>query len=238
MESKMAQALKLVNSPVAVVWTDRKPEDALQFAEGKWGCVVSMITAAAKGRNVVFDEKSYGCGGGAAGLCFKKYELGYIENFLSTGTPDKEGEFYKKTPELACQFIQSLPDITVPTKYVVLKPLENMTDEEEPKSVIFLVNPDQLSGLVFLANYDCPAGDKVTVFFGAGCHSTILQVVAQGQSEDPKALIGLFDPSARPHVEKNLLSFSMPYKLFLQMEDNVEGSFLTKKTWLDLSKRI
>ncbi len=239
MESQIARAIKLKNSPVAVLWTDRKPEGALQFEEGKWGCVVSMLNAAAHGKTVVFDEKTCGCGGGAAGLGFRKYELGFIEYFLSTGgVGDRESEHYKKNPDYAREFIKNIPDVPVPTRYVVFKPLGELAADEIPEAVVFLVNPDQLSGLVTLANYDRPTKDNVTIFFGAGCHSSVLEVIAQGRAENPKALIGLTDPSARRFIDPNLLSFGVPYQQFLEMESQVEESFLTKHTWEGIAKRM
>jgi hypothetical protein len=51
-------------------------------------------------------------------------------------------------------------------------------------------------------------------------------------------LIGMTDISARLNlrasVGANVMSFTMPWPLFLQMEQSVEGSFLKRRTWQEL----
>ncbi|WP_242966483.1 DUF169 domain-containing protein [Clostridium sp. BSD9I1] len=39
-------------------------------------------------------------------------------------------------------------------------------------------------------------------------------------------------------VEADMLSFSVPYKMFLDMEENVEGSFLEKDLWHRVMARM
>ena len=64
MNSKIAEAIKLKNSPVAIILTDILPPEGLQFKEHSWGCVASMMVAASKGRIAYFDRNTYGCVGG------------------------------------------------------------------------------------------------------------------------------------------------------------------------------
>jgi len=257
MKSKIAEAINLRYSPVAIVFTDEKPEGALQFKEGRWGCVVAMLGAAAKERTAVFDRKTFGCIGGGTGLGFGNTYVNFpggIEYFLSMGNKEfcdsemgkhvvrnipalSHGEAYKKTPELAKSFVDSLPIYDVPTGYVVFKPLEKLSPGEKPEVVIFLATPDQISALVVLANYARHGGDNVIAPFSAGCHSIGIIPLNERNSENPRGVIGLTDVSARKHVEKDILSFSVPYKMFLEMEDNVEESFLTRDEWQKITRR-
>lgn len=242
MDSYIARELKLRYSPVAIIFTDDKPEGALQFEGGRWGCVISMLTAAAKGRTACFDRQTCGCTGGRVGLGFgEAYSEfpGGIEYFLSTGRGEgyREGEAYKKTPELAKAFIDQLPITDIPYTYVVFKPLGELTEDEKPELVVFHATPDQLSALVVLANYGRP-DSSVIIPFGAACQTVCLYPLDQSQQETPKAVVGATDISARPYVDPDLLTFTVPYEMFLEMERNAPESFLNKEAWRKVKERI
>lgn len=61
---------------------------------------------------------------------------------------------------------------------------------------------------------------------------------AESKKENPRAVVGLIDITVRPMVEADMLSFSVPYKMFLDMEENVEGSFLEKDLWHRVMARM
>ncbi|MEW6171688.1 MAG: DUF169 domain-containing protein [Bacillota bacterium] len=261
MESKIAAAMKFKYGPVALLWTDEKPAGALQFKEGGWGCIMWLFANAAKGRAAVFDRKTFGCLGGGTGLGFGNQYLnwpGGIElfcYFLSTGAAQigitreminsrredsiqniLHGERYVKSPELVKRFIEYMPITDIPAKYVVMKPLQDVAlGKEAPVVVVFLANPDQLSALTVLANYARESVESVIMPFGAGCHSIGIFAYREAESEKPRAVVGLLDLSARENVRKrlgkDLFTFTVPLKMFQEMESNVGESFLGKEMW-------
>jgi uncharacterized protein (DUF169 family) len=251
MNSKLVDALRLATSPVAVILTDTKPEGALQFKEGRWGCVGSTMLAVSRGRTAVFDRESFGCPGGGVGLGFgNQYEQCNfaIDALLSTGaaaiaeqmnrssTRMGEGERFFKTPELVRTWLASMPITDVPTEYVAMKPFDQLTAEDDVSLLIFFVNADQLSALAVMTGYSRGTRESVIARFGGACQS-ILFGYAEAQRDEPRGIIGFFDIAQRSHVDKATLSFTVPWTLFLEMEANVAGSFLEMEDWRKLRER-
>jgi len=238
MESKIAKHICLNNHPVAVLRADSIPEKAICFKEGKWGCVVALIKAASQGKIAAAAKDTTVCMGGRAGLGFQGYEHGWIEYFLSTGN-DKisQSEFYKKTPELAKIFTETIPTVEPPA-CLVFKPLDMVEEDEKPECIIFLVNADQLSGLTTLANYDRISQNNVQVNFASGCGQAVLYPLSAEEKGEKTCYIGMTDPSARKVISKEQMSFSIPYSRFLEMEQEADGCFFTTDTWETIKKRI
>jgi hypothetical protein len=146
------------------------------------------------------------------------------------------GERYLKDAGVTQRFLQTMPMQDILKKYVVVKPLDQIDPEHDDiKSVTVFANPDQLSALVVLANYTDPDRENVTVPWAAACQIMGVFAYRELEREHPRALLGLTDLSARLHVRgslsKDVLSFTMPWPMFLQMEQNVDASFLQRRTW-------
>jgi hypothetical protein len=144
-----------------------------------------------------------------------------------------------KTPQDVVRFVELLPMTEIPSPFVVFTPLENVDAfREKPQTVVFFVNPDQLSALVVLANYGHQSNENVIIPYAAGCQTIGIYPYREAKSENPRAVVGLTDLSARVYVRKqlgsNLMTFSIPFAMFEQMEKNVAGSFLERHTWLSL----
>lgn len=238
MNSKIREAICLDSQPVAVLRTDTPPEEAaLSFPAGaRGGCLISLLAAASQGRSAVIQADTTGCNGGKVGLGFTSMSLEPMSHVLSTGGP-MEGMYYKDSPAHAGSYIESLPH-TEAKPCVVFRPLDQLKETEQPVCVVFLANADQISALVTLANFDRPNQDNVKILFGAGCSQAVLYAVCDSEAGRDQCTLGLTDPSARLHLNKDLLSFSIPYPRFLEMERKVADSFLTKSVWLKLRQRI
>jgi hypothetical protein len=60
----------------------------------------------------------------------------------------------------------------------------------------------------------------------------------ESEKQDPRAVLGMFDVSARPMVEEDILTLSIPYSVFLKLLENVSGSFLQTESWKKVRRRI
>lgn len=202
-------------------------------------CVISDITKVRRGKSLVFDADSFGCGGGQRYFGYTSALMPDFEYFLSTGIPGKmEGERYKKTPELVREVIVNMPVFKAPGRFAVFKRWDALGENDQPEVVIFFGLPDVLSGVFTLFNFDEAQSDRVICPFAAGCASIVQYPYLETNSQAPRAVLGMFDVSARPCVPMNVLSFAIPMKRFQQMIDNMEESFLTTGSWAKIRRRI
>jgi len=171
---------------------------------------------------------------------FRDMPMPNIEYFLSCGIPGQmEGERYIKTPELAREFFKKMKPRPAPATYCVFKPIEQFAEDEiKPEVIAFFAPPDILSGLFTLTNYALEKTDAVQTPFGSGCSAILSYPLKEAEKAEPRATLGMFDVSARPMVEKDILTLAMPYSLFLTLLENVQGSFLETGSWEKVRRRI
>ena len=122
--------------------------------------------------------------------------------------------------------------------YIIFKRWDNLEESDEPAVVVFFAKPDVLSGLFTLANFDQTEPNGTFTPFGAGCASIVHYPYLEKDSDRPRAVIGMFDPSARPCVPKDTLSFAVPMVKFVKMIGYMEESFLITETWKTVKKRL
>ena len=224
--------------PLAFYYTDDETGAPLVKPGKGHRCLVAQLARVRAGTPKRFGVDSIGCPGGRR-YCGFSYELrSNFRYFLSCGIPgEMEGERYKKTPELADEVMAAAPRFEAPGKFIVFKRLDQLEDTEKPDVIVFFGTPDVLAGLFTLANFD-RAQDGVIAPFGAGCSSIVQHPFLEGRSDKARCVLGCFDPSARPFVPGNALSFAVPADRFYAMVENIPESFLTTPTWGKIRRRI
>jgi len=125
-----------------------------------------------------------------------------------------------------------------PARFIVFKRWDMLETADSPEVVIFLAQPDVLSGLFTLANFDEAEPNGIFAPFSAGCGSIVQYPYLEGKSKRSRGVIGMFDVSARPFVPSDVLTFSAPMNKFNRMIDNMEESFLFTGSWKKVQKRI
>ena len=225
--------------PICFYYTDEEGcAEKVKSAEG-WQCFIGALAKVRKGQSLCFDADSIGCFGGKRYLGFNERIMPRFEYFLSCGIPGKlEGERYKKSPELVKELMKKMPPFKAPAAFIVFKRWDMLEAADEPAVVIFFAKPDVLAGLFTLSNYDEVEQNGVITPFGAGCSSIVMYPYLERDSQRPRALLGMFDVSARPFVSAETLTFAAPMNKFTRMIDNMDESFLITSSWEKVRKRI
>jgi hypothetical protein len=149
-----------------------------------------------------------------------------------------EGERYKQSPELVEEYLESQPAFDAPGRYVVFKRWDRLDEDDDPAVVIFYAPPDVLSGLFTLANFDEAGPEAVIAPFGSGCASIVYHPYRELKSDRPRAVLGMFDVSARPCVPADVLTLSVPRPKFHRMVVHMDESFLITDSWHQVRTRM
>lgn len=224
--------------PIVFYYTEGDGEAEPAGKPKGWNCLICELARVRNGKSLWFNKDFLGCGGSRRYLGYTEKMRPGFEYFLSCGNESMEGERYIRTPEMVKEIMKNQKTLPVNNKNIVFKRWDNISESDEPVAVIFFARPDVLSGLFTLANFDQTEPNGTYTPFGAGCSSVVHYPYLESMSERPRAVIGMFDPSARPCVQEDVLTFSVPMKKFEKMIGYMEESFLITDTWTTVKKRI
>jgi hypothetical protein len=225
--------------PITFYYTNEEEHAELAKPGTLNRCLIGALSEIRKGCSFTFNVDSVGCFGGKRYLGFMQEMTPDFEYFLSCGIPSKvRGERYKKSPELVREMMKYAPKFQAPAPFVVFKRWDRLEEVDTPDVAIFFAPPDVLSGLFTLANFDEAEPNGIFAPFGSGCSTIVQYPYLEKNARRPRAVIGLFDVSARPFVPGNVLTFSVPISKLYRMINNMEESFLITDSWVAVRKRI
>ncbi len=183
------------------------------------GCFFKGLQAAREGTPVALSAEVIGCGGGKLYTGFSDMPE-RVPRFVSLT------EKYKRTPEMVADYVKSLEMPRATKPYLNFVRMDQAESFEGFEGVMFYATPDALSGLCGWAFYDTNEPDAVVARFGSGCSTVVSMTVVENSRGGHRCFMGLFDPSVRPWVGKDELSFTIPMSRFIEMMDTMHESFL------------
>ena len=224
--------------PIVFWYTDERDQAEMPRPKGQH-CLICQLAQVRKGTPLQFDAKAVPCGGGKRYLGFTPTLRPGFEFFLSCGIPgEMEGERYKQSPEVVEALMAQMPAFEARAATLVFKRWDQLEEGDEPAVVVFFARPDALSGLFTLAGFDEARPDAVMAPFSSGCGSIVYYPYQELRAEAPRAVLGMFDVSARPCVPANRLSFAVPWLKFARMVDQMDESFLITPSWGKVRARM
>ncbi|MBQ2654217.1 MAG: DUF169 domain-containing protein [Methanobrevibacter sp.] len=262
MKSNISQKLEMKFPPIVLIKTNAKPENAISPKPNKGGCVMSFIAQTiAKRKTTCFGRENIKCGGIASGFGWgsglaNEDAIDFQASFLSCGiesAPDREeylnrlSKMAKHTQEMfrhgerifsdfetAKENIKNRP-IYDSEDYVVFKGIEDLEDGEIPKSVIFTVNPIELTALLQINSSFRDNGACILTPQASACQAIGNFTFREDESDEPKPILGPIDFAGRSKMKhfipNEYMMISMPWKLFLKLEEVSECSVLQTDLW-------
>jgi hypothetical protein len=225
--------------PITFFYTDDPGDTEIFNPSDKRSCIICELQKVRSGHSLAFNSESVKCGGAKRYMGFAENIRPNFEYFLSCGIENQmEGERYIRTPQLVLDLLKKQKKMNIPGKYIVFKRWDKLNENDTPDAAIFFATPDILSGLFTLANFDQSEPDSTIAPFAAGCGSIVYFPFIEKDAERPRAVLGLFDVSARPCVQDGILTFSVPMIKFEKMIRYMDESFLITDSWKKVQKRI
>lgn len=237
--AKWKKYFKNAELPVIFYYSNEKNDATYVEPSKEWHCLIKDLKELRAGKSLCYSAESFGCAGGKRYTGFSTSLSPKFKYFLSCGIPSEmEGERYKQTPEIVLETLKQHKNLNPPGKYLIFKPWDKLNESDNPDGVIFFAKNDVLAGLFTLATFDQTDPNSTITPFGAGCSSIVYYPFLEKDSDNPKAVIGMFDPSARPAVGGDELTFTVPMKKFEKMISYMDESFLITPTWDRVKERI
>lgn len=234
----LRDALCLSEEPLGLYYASEKPDGFGPPEDGGHGCIIRSIRAGrAKQKPAWISRQKPGCRGAAIYAGYAPPNDA-IASFVSIGSAGRPGERYMPGPGAMWRFFDSLNPPKAPADYCAFKPLSQFGKGEEPLVAVFFARGEALGGLCQLAFFATGDHEAVAFPFGSGCSNIISWPLHYAQNGIDKAVVGGADPSCRPYMAPDELSFAAPAATFAKMLQCAEESFLAGNTWKKARQKI
>ena len=216
-----------------VLMYSQEPLDSVKICpENNYDCLIYTVSHARSGKNIYIESDSLHCKGAKKSLGFDT-ETDHLSAFLMSHCNDTEqkGRECKKKSKKIHEWIEQFPTIQAPAPKAVFKRWDRIEEGDNPQVVICFADPNELSALFTLANFDESNPYTVKTPFCPGCASLTMFPMQESLSPNPKPIVGMLDVSTRPYIPQSAFSFAIPFEKFESMIENMDNCFLSHDMW-------
>lgn len=213
--------------PIAFGYSDNAVSEIKRVPK----CMIGTISNVKHGESLTLTEENVICGGGGLYTAFREMPE-RVPMFVS------EVEHYKQSKEMVIDYVNNLHIQITNKPYLNFVRIDKLKNWDEAEAILFFATPDILSGLCTWAFYDNNSSDAVTTQFASGCAAIVSFAINENRKNGNRCFLGMFDPSARPLVPENELTFTIPMCRFKRMLETMNDSALFQKAFSIIKKRI
>ncbi|MGL6298684.1 MAG: DUF169 domain-containing protein, partial [Methanobacteriaceae archaeon] len=240
----LAKELKLENKIFSIFRNDNLEGEEI----APCACFLNVFNTLKEGQTVLVSPESKTCMGAIRGCGFKEGLpdiSGGFGNFIAQGKGEgfPPGERIKASPEIAEEMILNQRDNVKKSDKIGITIYDNVDDSNKnntvnPDTIMFIVNPDQLSALVHLFSYRNSAYDNVIMPMSSGCASIFRIPFGELDYGTKRGVVGNVDIFSRPHFDKNTFCFTIPFESFKEMLEDADECFFISHIWEGVKNRL
>jgi hypothetical protein len=223
---KLSEVVTLKYPALCWYFSDEDIDGSFIFKNKRWVCMYMYW----KKMMIKGDRFRYSDDNGNA-CCGSKEFFGFTELSGGDGVFIAETERFKKSIKLAQDYYrESLEYIRKPEKkYLYSEQVHTVADDMDIRVINLFPDILGLTNLVALSGYDREGGDdNIIVPFAAACEAAFTIPYNEWFKEKPRSVIGSMDVLVRNYIPDDMIMFSLPANRFVEMVDNIDGSFLDK----------
>ncbi len=243
---KLTIAGRLKIRPLCVYGADKAPDNAVPMTDVD-RCVAKAIMSTAVNPNtppIYIGEGALEgcCAGGLAYFGFREPSP-YIKYFVSTGSRrfmNGAAEFLRASPELVDRNRRAVGKIAPLGKNIIVRACADL-DWEDPgvRSFLCFGAGEQIRNMCALVHFRSEDPfHSVIVPQGAACASFVTYATGMAANGPGDAVvIGPCDPTGNSWFPADQLSIAIPIEVARRMADDIDSSFITKRTQVAYPRR-
>ncbi len=235
--SKLKNAGRLHSHPLVIYGTETPPDNSVSSMDIN-RCIANVIYSIATDStfsaiHIGKDDQKRCCPGGQAWFGYKPFRP-YLKYFLSTGSQNfrsGKSEFLISNPDLVEKRLPSDGKITPLGKFIVICRSDQLIETNtELKAFLCFGNSEQIRNLCSLAYFRSDTSYGIHMPWGPSCASFVSY--PSGMIEDAPdniAILGPTDPTGNYWLPEDCLSLGIPFQTALQIAEDVDSSFISKR---------